>query len=112
MSSPETIEQWLSRFDLSRLEALFREHAIDLDIVTSLGDDDLKELGLAIGDRKRVLAAVAASIADSPPARQAVRSPPSSAERRQLTVMFCDLADSTALSMRLDPEDMRDVIRA
>src|SRR5262245_8744827 len=108
MSSRETIGEWLARFDLSRLEALFRRHAIDLDIITTLGDDDLKELGLAVGDRKRVLAAVSASITgDSPPARQAVRHSPSMAERRQLTMMFCDLAESTALSVRLDPEDMR-----
>jgi class 3 adenylate cyclase/predicted ATPase len=105
MSMPATIEEWLARFDLSRFATTFRDNGIDLDVVAQLGDDDLRELGLTIGDRKRVLAAVSASAAANPPAQAA-------AERRQLTVMFCDLADSTALSSRLDPEDMRDVIRA
>ena len=104
MSTPTQIEEWLARVDLSRLSATFRDNGIDLDVVARLGDDDLRELGLTIGDRKRVLAAVSAFAAVLP-ATAAV-------ERRQLTVMFCDLADSTALSSRLDPEDMRDVIRA
>jgi class 3 adenylate cyclase/predicted ATPase len=105
MSASTTIDEWLARFGLSRLEATFRDNGIDLDVVAQLGDDDLRELGLSVGDRKRVLAAVSASAGANPPAQAAV-------ERRQLTVMFCDLADSTALSTRLDPEDMRDVIRA
>ena len=106
MSTPTTIEEWLARFDLSRFAATFRDNGIGLDVVAQLGDDDLRELGLSVGDRKRVLAAVSASTAAATqPATAAV-------ERRQLTVMFCDLADSTALSSRLDPEDMRDVIRA
>ena len=116
MSASVTIEEWLARFGLSRLAATFRNNGIDLDVVASLTDSDLKELGLSLGDRKRVLAAVSASAAPvtlplaslPPPA-----SPPhAAAERRQLTVMFCDLAGSTALSARLDPEDMREVIRA
>src|SRR5882757_11032750 len=106
MSTPTTIEEWLARFDLSRFATTFRDNGIDLDVLARLGYDDLRELGLSIGDRKRVLAAVSASTAAAtPPATAAV-------ERRQLTVLFCDLADSTALSSRLDPEDMRDVIRA
>ena len=116
MSASVTIEEWLARFGLSRLAATFRNNGIDLDVVASLGDDDLKELGLTIGDRKRVLAAVSASAAPVtlPPASlPPPASPPhAAAERRQLTVLFCDLADSTALSARLDPEDMREVIRA
>ena len=104
MSTPTTIEEWLARVDLSRLAATFRDNGIDLDVVAQLGDDDLRELGLTIGDRKRVLAAVSSLAAVLPPT--------AAVERRQLTVMFCDLADSTALSSRLDPEDMRDVIRA
>lgn len=106
MTEPTTIEEWLARFDLSRLKTTFRDNGIDLDVLASLGDDDLRELGLTVGDRKRVLAAVAATASSAAPTPQAA------AERRQLTVVFCDLADSTALSARLDPEDMRDVIRA
>jgi class 3 adenylate cyclase len=114
MSAPETIKEWLARFGLSRLEATFRDNGIDLDVVASLSDADLRELGLTIGDRKHVLAAVSA-FATAPPSQatpQPASPPQAVAERRQLTVMFCDLADSTALSARLDPEDMRDVIRA
>jgi class 3 adenylate cyclase/predicted ATPase len=116
MSASTTIDEWLARFGLSRLEATFRDNGIDLDVVASLSDDDLRELGLTIGDRKRVLAAVSASAAPatlpSATALQPASPPHATAERRQLTVLFCDLAGSTALSARLDPEDMRDVIGA
>jgi len=63
MSTPTTIEEWLARFDLSRFATTFRDNGIDLDVLARLGDDDLRELGLSIGDRKRVLAAVSASTA-------------------------------------------------
>src|SRR5262249_8866334 len=113
MSAPTTLQEWLARFGLSRLEATFRDNGIDLDVVGSLGDDDLKELGLSIGDRKRVLAAVSAQVVSSAPgAAQETPAWRGDAERRQLTVMLCDLAGSTSLSARLDPEDMREVIRA
>ncbi|MGZ5910480.1 MAG: SAM domain-containing protein, partial [Reyranella sp.] len=61
MSTPTTIEEWLARFDLSRFATMFRDNGIDLDVLAQLGDNDLRELGLSIGDRKRVLAAVSAS---------------------------------------------------
>jgi class 3 adenylate cyclase len=112
MRASVTIEGWLARFGLSRLAATFRDNGIDLDVMASLGDDDLRELGLTIGDRKRVLAAVSASAGSATAPPQPASPPSAAAERRQLTVLFCDLADSTALSARLDPEDMRDVIRA
>ena len=105
MTTPTTLEDWLARSGLSRLAAAFHANGIGLDIVRSLTDDDLKELGLSIGDRKRVLAAIAALEQAAPP-------PPTEGEQRQLTVLFCDLAGSTALAARLDPEDMRDLIRA
>jgi class 3 adenylate cyclase/predicted ATPase len=106
VSTPTTLEEWLARSGLSRLAPTFQANGIGLDIVRCLTDDDLKELSLSIGDRKRVLAA----IADLEPAA-APLPPPSEGERRQLTVLFCDLAGSTALAARLDPEDMRDLIR-
>ncbi len=116
MSASTTIDEWLARFGLLRLEATFRDNGIDLDGVASLSDDDLRELGLTIGDRKRVLAAVSASAAlttlPSASVPQPASPPHAAAERRQLTVLFCDLAGSTALSARLDPEDMRAVIGA
>src|SRR5215510_9213688 len=103
--TPTTIEEWLARFGLSRLASTFRANGIDLDVVKSLTDSDLRELGLSVGDRKRVLAAVAAASQSTSPSLGL-------GERRQLTVLFCDLAGSTALAARLDPEDMRDIIRA
>ncbi|KRR04265.1 hypothetical protein CP49_23890 [Bradyrhizobium valentinum] len=76
---------------------------------------DLEKLGLPLGPRKRILKAIA-NLGDEekapPPANRVRPSPSDAAERRQLTVMFCDLAGSTAMSARLDPEDMRQVIRA
>jgi class 3 adenylate cyclase/tetratricopeptide (TPR) repeat protein len=103
---PATLEEWLDRAGLSRLAPAFEAEGIDLDVVRSLGDGDLKELGLSIGDRKRVLAAIAELKQATPPVAQ------SQGERRQLTVLFCDLVGSTALAARLDPEDMRDLILA
>jgi class 3 adenylate cyclase/predicted ATPase len=111
-----TMGEWLTRFGLARLEATFRENGIDLDVIASLSDSDLKEIGLTVGDRKRVLAAVSACGKVDPllstAASQPVPPSRTAAERRQLTVLFCDLAGSTALSARLDPEDMREVISA
>jgi class 3 adenylate cyclase/tetratricopeptide (TPR) repeat protein len=111
MTPHASLEEWLAHFGLSRLEAIFRDNGIDLDILASLTDDDLRKLGFSFGDRRRVLTAVLATVA---PAASAVPQPaaPAEAERRQLTVLFCDLAGSTALSARLDPEDLREVIRA
>ena len=89
------MEEWLARFGLSRLEAAFRDNGIDLDVVASLSDGDLKELGLSVGDRKRVLAAVSAHAAPAAPSAATTPEPAlpphAEAERRQLTVLFCDL---------------------
>lgn len=102
----KTIGEWLSHFGLSRLEATFRENGIELDVMASLTDGDLKEMGLTVGDRKRVLAAVSGPAACHPSLPVHVGG-----ERRQVTVLFCDLVGSTALSAQLDPEDMHEVIR-
>ncbi|MGD9883529.1 MAG: hypothetical protein AB7U95_25800 [Reyranella sp.] len=111
MNVPPTLVGRLDQVGLGRLEPVFRDNGIDLDIVRSLTDADLKELGLALGDRKRVMAAIAALDEPPPPAS----SPPSGpvptargeAERRQLTVMFVDPVGSTELSRQLDPEELR-----
>ncbi len=112
------IAQWLEGLGLGQYAQAFAENRIDLDVVTRLTEDDLKDLGLPIGDRRRLQVAIEALSADEPstrpdasPARKA-EPQPTEAERRQLTVMFCDLVGSTALSSRLDPEEMRDVLRA
>jgi len=106
---------WLRGVGLGQYETLFRENDIDTEVLSDLTDSDLEKIGVSLGYRKRLLKA-AAALAGSPPAPPAAPTlvPPASdaAERRQLTVMFCDLVGSTALSARLDPEDMHQIIRA
>jgi class 3 adenylate cyclase len=105
---------------LGQYEAAFRENEIDSEVLPKLTAEDLKDLGVAIVvHRRKVLSAIAElSGSSAPPAPatlppEAVEPAPAQtfAERRQLTVMFCDLVGSTALAARLDPEDMSDLIR-
>jgi class 3 adenylate cyclase/tetratricopeptide (TPR) repeat protein len=106
---------WLRDLGLGQYEHVFRESEIEADLLPELTETDLEKLGLPLGPRKRVLKAIAhLGYADkSSKSTGPVHLPQDdAAERRQLTVMFCDLAGSTALSARLDPEDMRQVIRA
>ena len=111
------IDQWLDELGLARYQALFAENELDLDVLPELSEGDLKDLGIPLGPRKKLLKAIAA-LSESPQVADVRvddrQAPPrrDDGERRQLTVMFCDLVDSTALSTRLDPEDLRDVIRA
>jgi class 3 adenylate cyclase len=127
---------WLRGLGLGRYEAAFRDNDIGADVLHDLTAADLREIGVAsVGDRRRLLSAIAALRGPShtpgdeppppPPAQAAptATAPPGDAgsdwgadgqgaERRQLTVMFCDLVGSTALASRLDPEDLREVIGA
>jgi predicted ATPase/class 3 adenylate cyclase len=105
------VGEWLRGLGLEQYEAAFREAEVGPDILADLNDADLAELGVTLGNRKRLLRAIAALGAAQAPALPG-GSVQDEAERRQLTVMFCDLVGSTAISARLDPEDMRDVIRA
>jgi class 3 adenylate cyclase/predicted ATPase len=111
------VGSWLRSLGLGQYGAAFTENAIAADVLLDLTDSDLEKLGVPLGDRKRLLKAIASlgpaltpSQPRGPPATAAPRE--DAAERRQLTVMFCDLAGSTAMSARLDPEDTREVIRA
>jgi class 3 adenylate cyclase/predicted ATPase len=97
------ITAWLQDLGLGRYEQVFRDNAIDADVLPELTDEHLKELGLPLGHRLKLLKAVA--VLRQVPA-------PDQAERRQLTVVFADLVGSTALAAALDPEEMRDVLRA
>jgi len=112
------IGDWLRRLGLERYEPTFRDNEIDEHVLPSLTAEDLKEIGVGpVGHRRKLLEAIAAlSAGKFSPSRQSPPGVPldreSSAERRQLTVMFCDLVGSTALSGRLDPEDLREVIAA
>ena len=108
------IAVWLRDLGLQHYDALFRENDIDAEVLSDLTDADLEKIGVSLGHRKRLLKAVAALASPAAALPTAAPIPPvaDAAERRQLTVMFCDLVGSTALSARLDPEDMREVIRA
>jgi class 3 adenylate cyclase len=106
---------WLRGLGLGQYDGVFRENEIESDVLSELTESDLEKLGLPLGPRKRILKAIASLGGADKPSGAASLAPPApedAAERRQLTVMFCDLAGSTALSARLDPEDMRQVIRA
>lgn len=130
------ITAWLADLGLARYEHLFADHHIGMDVIADLTEVHLKELGICVGDRLRLIRAIRADVGDEtrpmmvvardaararPPVVQSPAAAPAAspspgapsrdAERRPLTVMFCDLADSTALSGRLDPEDLQDVIR-
>ncbi|HEY2541246.1 MAG TPA: AAA family ATPase [Stellaceae bacterium] len=117
------VAAWLRALGLEQYAQLFRDNDIDGEILRGMTAGDLKELGISsFGHRRRLLNAITA-LGQEPPKRDVAQSatsvtpattspPPIDAERRQLTVMFCDLVGSTALSARLDPEDLREVIVA
>src|SRR6201993_998608 len=114
------VGRWLRRLGLEQYQAAFRENKIDDTVLPNLTAEDLKDLGVGfVGDRRKLLDAIAAlragAIAPTPPSD----APPATdeaatdtAERRQVTVMFSDLVGSTALSARMDPEDLREIISA
>jgi class 3 adenylate cyclase/predicted ATPase len=108
------IGEWLEKLGLSEYAERFAENNVDISVLAHLSDQDFKELGVSLGHRRKMLAAIRASAntigarqepATSEPAREG-------AERRQVTVMFSDLVGSTLLSARMDPEDLREVISA
>jgi class 3 adenylate cyclase len=108
------IAEWLASIGLGEYAQRFAENAIDLSVVRDLTDQDLKDLGVLLGHRRKMLRAIAELEGEVLVSAQtgAKPAPRDSAERRQLTVMFCDLVGSSALSARLDPEDLRSVIGA
>ena len=113
------IARWLKQQGLAQYARAFKEHHIGFDILPELRDEDLKELGVPLGDRKRLLKAIAdlrmaPESADDAMTSAVARAPPIrrvDPERRQLTLLFCDLVASTELSARLDPEDLREVVQ-
>ena len=112
----QQIAEWLEKLGLSEYAQRFAENGIDVSVLRHLTDQDLKDIGVLLGHRRKMLAAIgelagAAPLPPEPTAR-AEPKPQDTAERRQVTVMFSDLVGSTALSARMDPEDLREVISA
>ena len=108
------IANWLRDLGLKQYEQAFHDNAIDASVLRELTAEDLRELGVnLVGHRRKLLAAITLLRGEKmPEPRVEFRQDSAAAERRQLTVMFCDLVGSTALSTRLDPEDLREVIAA
>ena len=112
---------WLRSLGLGEYEEKFRDNKIAADVLADLTEGDLAQLGLPLGDRKRLLKAIA-GLAGPPSTATGLESvqarPPrpaalsTSAERRPITVLFCDLVGSTALASRLDAEDWRSLVNA
>ena len=103
-----TLREWLDGLGLGKFNAAFEREDISLRHIPELSEDDLRDLGLPMGPRKELLRAAKLldeSIVDAAP--EPVRR---GAERRQITVMFCDLVGSTSLSEMLDPEDLRTIM--
>jgi class 3 adenylate cyclase/predicted ATPase len=111
-----SIAEWLASLGMSEYAERFAENRIDLSVLPDLTDQHLEKLGVALGDRLKILRAIRERSATTVAVAQRVAATApvgqDSAERRQLTVMFCDLVGSTALSGRLDPEDLRGIIGA
>src|SRR5580704_17414494 len=108
----QKIADWLEKLGMSEYAKLFAEDRIDFSVLPDLTDQHLKDLGLPLGDRLKMLRAIRErpdSVAAPPQPEPRIQD---AAERRQVTVMFSDLVGSTALSARMDPEDLREVISA
>ena len=116
------VAQWLNAIGLGQYEALFREHEIDAEVLPDLTEADLEKIGVPLGHRKRLMRAIGPRLGSSasaappmPRARRALRprrTAREDAERRPITVMFCDLVGSTSLAAKLDAEDWRNLVSA
>ena len=108
------VAQWLESLGLGAYRERFQENAIDGSVLRDLTDDDLKELGVLVGHRRKMLRAIEeirhAEALEPEPTRRTSKG--EDGERRQLSVLFCDLVGSTALATELDPEDMREVMES
>ena len=118
MPAMQDIADWLTKVSMSQYAERFIENGIDVSVLPDLTDQDLEKLGVLLGHRRKLLRAIAelkgveTRASELPAAAPAPVAPRSheAAERRQVTVMFTDLVGSTALSVKLDPEDLRGVI--
>ena len=113
----QQIAEWLEKLGMSEYAQRFAENDIDVSVLRHLTDQDLKDIGVSLGHRRKMLRGHSGACwRDRRQRRTACRctepKPQDTAERRQVTVMFSDLVGSTALSARMDPEDLREVISA
>jgi class 3 adenylate cyclase len=112
----QQIADWLEKLGMSEYAQRFAENKIDVSVLRHLTDQDLKDIGVALGHRRKILAAISDLGGTTPvttePAAGSEPKAQDTAERRQVTVMFSDLVDSTAVSTRMHPEDLREVISA
>src|SRR5271155_3957118 len=115
----QSLSSWLRSIGLERYAPIFDDNGVDLRSLRLLSEGDLEKLGVLLGHRKVLLNAISAldhTESLPPAAGKTPASPPNQqsasaeGERRQLTVMFCDLVGSTSLSERLDPEELRDLL--
>jgi class 3 adenylate cyclase/predicted ATPase len=107
----QQVADWLEKLGLGQYAQRFAENDISFSVLPDLTDQDLKEIGVSLGHRRQLLRAItelSGREKDAPKA--AISAPQDTAERRQVTVMFSDLVGSTALSARMDPEDLREII--
>ena len=106
------LREWLRRHNLEQYADAFEANDIGIDILPELTERDLEQLGLSLGNRRRLLKAVAGRAAGAAsPRQESPAQAASEAERRQVTVLFCDMVGSTALSNAIDPELLGGVIR-
>jgi hypothetical protein len=122
----QQVADWLEKLGMSEYAQRFAENDVDFSVLPHLSDLDLKELGVSLGHRRKMLAAIA-KLEDTSTAPAPTRAPESSpplvmptgtptpeavGERRHVTVMFCDLVDSTGIASKLDAEEWRDLVGA
>src|SRR6516162_2243243 len=112
----QQVADWLEKLGLGQYAQRFAENDIDASVLAHLTEENLKELGISLGHRVKLLAAIrelgGTLRAAEPNGTSTKPKLADTAERRQVTVMFSDLVGSTALSARMDPEDLREVIAA
>jgi class 3 adenylate cyclase len=112
----QEIADWLEKLGMSEYAQRFAENDIDASVLPHLTDQSLKELGVSLGHRLKILAAVKELGGPTPAPPQPITptetKPQDTAERRHVTVMFCDLVDSTAIAAKLDAEEWRDLLGA
>ena len=106
----QQIADWLEKLGMSEYAKAFADNGIDVSVLPHLTDQDLKDIGVLLGHRRKMLAAIAklvGAVETPPQPAPTERKVRDTAERRQVTVLFSDLVGSTALSARMDPEDLR-----